>query len=168
MKKENFGQYIQLKQDEDKKFLIEQYKLTVDSINKINDIREASNNYWTSLNGAIIAGIAYLRDAGGVSGIQKSYFIWTAIAFGAILSLTRLSYLSTIKKSVDVRNDMLLEFEKYFPAKIFTISIAKMGRKQGSGSLSLKEMFVPGLFLLGYVFFAIAFYFYPRIIINTP
>lgn len=167
METKDLSQFIQLEQEEDKKFLIEQYKVTIDSLNKINDIRESSNNYWTSLNGAIIAGIAYLRDAEGVSGIQKSYFVWTAITLGLILSSTWLSFLFSIKKSVDIRNEMLLQFEKYFPAKIFTISIYKMGRKNGSGSLSIKEMFVPALFLLGYIFFAITFYFYPRILINS-
>ena len=160
--------WFELEQEEDKKLLFDQYKVVVESINKINDIRENSNNFWTSLNGAIIAGIAYLRDAERVSGSQKSYFIWTAIAVGVILALSWLSYLSAIKKNIDVRNKMLLQFEKYLPAKVFTIAIAKNGRKQGRGSLSIKEMLVPGLFLLGYVFFAIAFYFYPQVIINTP
>lgn len=168
METKDFGQVIQLEQEEDKKFLIDQYKIVVDSLNKINDIRETSNNFWTGLNGAIIAGIAYVRDVKGMDGFQKSYFIWTAIGLGLILALTWLSYLSSIKKSVDIRNAILLQFEKYLPAKSFTIILSKMGRKQGNGSLSLKEMLVPGLFLLAYVFFAIAFYFYPRIIINTP
>lgn len=167
METKDFGQFIQIHQEEDKKLLFDQYRVVVESVNKINDIRETANNYWTGLNGAIIAGIAYLRDAEGISGSQKSYFIWTAIVVGLILSLSWLSYLSSIKKSIDIRNDMLLQFEQYFPAKIFTIAIAKMGRKAGKGSLSIKEMFVPGLFLIGYVFFAIAFYFYPRIIIHS-
>jgi hypothetical protein len=162
-----FEKFIQIKQAEDKKLLFDQYKVAVESLNKINDLRETSNNYWTGLNGAIVAAISYVRDAERVSGAQKSYFIWTALVVGTILSLSWLSYLASIKKSVDMRNEMLLQLEEYFPAKIFTIAIAKMGRKQGGGSLSIKEMFVPGLFIVGYIFFAIAFYFYPRIIFST-
>lgn len=166
MKKEDFDQFIQLKQEDDKHFLFEQYKIAVDSLNTVNDMREKSNSFWTSLNGAIIAGIAYLRDAEGVSGSQKLYFTCTAIVLGTILSLSWLSSLVSIKKSVDIRNEMLLQFEKHFPVKFFTLIIAKMGRKQGKGSLSIKEMVVPVVFLLGYLFFLIVFYFYPRIIIN--
>ena len=159
-------QFILVTQEEDKKVLFEQYKIVVETLNKINEIRESANNFWTGINGALIAGIAYIRDAEGIEGAHKSYFIWTVIFVGIILSCSWLSYLSTIKKSVDIRNDMLIQFEKYFPAKVFTISISNIGRKEGAGSLSIKEMFVPALFLLGYIFFAIMSYFYPKILMQ--
>lgn len=166
MEEADSKQLIAINKEEDRKYLFEQYKLVVESLNKLNDIRETSNNFWTGLNGALIAGIAYLRDAEGIGGTQKLYFIWTALTLGIILSLSWLSYLSSIKRSVDIRNDMILQLEEYFPAKIFTVPISKVGRKEGGGSLSIKEMFVPGMFLIGYIFFSLTFYFYPSIIVK--
>jgi len=99
---------ISIKNPEDKKILFEQYKLITESLNKINEIREPANTFWTGLNGALIGAIAYLRDAEGFAGSQKSSFILTIIFLGVVFSSSWLSYLVTIKKSVDMRNDILI------------------------------------------------------------
>ena len=150
--------------EEDRKFLFEQYKVVTESLNKINEIRETANNFWTGLNGALISAVAYVKQMEDVGENPKQFFLWTIITVGFCMSMTWLSYLLTIKKSVDIRNNMLLEFEKYFPAKPFTIAIDKMGRKEGKGSLSFKEMRAPILFIAGYIFFAFTLLFYPRLL----
>ncbi len=158
--------FITVKNHEDKKILLDQYKIVTESLNKINEIRETANTFWTGLNVALIGGIAYLRDAEGFAGNQRLSFILTMIFLGIVFSFSWLSYLVTIKKSVDMRNDILIAIEKYLPAKVFTMCIYKMGRKEGrEGSLSFKEMLVPTLSLMCYLLFFILFYYDPKIIL---
>jgi len=158
---------ITVNNDDDRKLLIDQYKVITESLNKMNEIRETSNNFWTGTNAALMGAVAYFRDSDSLACSEKSYFILTIIFLGIVFSSSWLAYLLTIKKSVDIRNDMLIECEKYLPAKIFTVCINKMGRKQGWGSLSTKEMLVPSLFLLAYIFVAITMYISPRFLVHS-
>lgn len=80
------------------------------------------------------------------------------------MSISWINYLLTIKRSVDIRNEMLIEIEKNLPIKFITLAISKMGQKVGGSSLSYKEMIVPILFFIGYIFFAILIYFYPKVL----
>jgi len=157
--------YLSIKNDEDRKIIFEQYKIITESLNKINDLRETANNFWTGLNAAIIGMIAYIRDAETFCNTQKPMLIFVVIFFGFIMSCSWLSYLSTIKKSVDIRNDILIEIEEILPLKFFKLTIDKMGRKEGYSSLSLKEMLVPLLFLTGYIFFGVIVVIYPEILL---
>jgi len=157
--------FITINSDDDKKYLLDQYKILADSLNKINDIREWSNTFWTGVNGALLGIVAYIKDVQNVSTDPKRLFLWTLILLGFFICLSWLNYLFTIKKSVDIRNNMLIEFEKYFPAKPFTVAISTMERKKGRGSLSLKEMTVPLLFLIGYTFFGMTLLIYPEVVV---
>ena len=111
------------------------------------------------MNGALIGSIAYIKEMHTLGEQPKQVFLLTVIFLGILMCLTWLSYLATIKKSIDIRNKMVIEFEKHLPAKPFTYAILKLGRNKGKDSLSFKEMSVPLLFLVGYIFFAIAFFF---------
>ena len=155
---------IKIADEEDKRILVDQYKILTDSINKLNDIRESANNFWTGLNGTLIAAIAYVKDMQSIGESPKFLFLVTILFLGMILSLSWLVFLLNIKKNIDTLNDMLIEIEGYLPAKIFTFAICVLGRKSGRGSLSLKEMVVPILFILGYIFFAGMLYFYPKVL----
>lgn len=157
---------IKIQDDEDRTTLLEQYKILVESINKINDVRENLNNWWTGINVALISVMAYFRSAEGLGCTQKQLFLWTIIVLGFVLCCSWLSSIFTIKKSIDIRNNMLFEFEKHLPAKIFTIAILEMGRKKNKGSLSLKEAIVPALFLTGYAFFLFMLYCYPQLSVS--
>jgi len=157
---------ITISGEEDKKFLFDQYKIITDSLNKINEIRETANNFWIGLNGVLISAIAYIKEMQNIGDSPKQLFLWTTIFLGVFMSLTWLSYLLTIKRSVDIRNNMLIEFEKYLPAKPFTIAIGLMGRRKGKGSLSFKEIRVPLLFLIGYIYFAFTILLCPRILLS--
>lgn len=154
---------IQLQSDEDKKILLDQYKVVIESINKINEIREASNNWWTSINGALVGVISFFRNVEGLQGSHKQMFIWTIVILGFILCYSWLCSIFNLKKNIDIRNHMLMEFEKHLPAKPFTLSILEVGRERNKGSVSLKESMVPLLFLAGYAFFAYMLYFYPTV-----
>ena len=88
-------------------------------------------------------------------GAQKLFFLFTVLVFGIVLTLSWLSSLSSIKKNLEIRNKMVMELEKHFPARSFTYLINKAGKKGNWSSMVLQKMFVPLAFLIGYVFFAI-------------
>jgi hypothetical protein len=124
-------------------------------VNKVNEIRETANNFWIGLNGALMGFVAYIRDSENMGGEQKPLFVFTILFFGFLLTLSWLSSLVSIKNSIDIKNQIIVELEKYFPAKVFTLSMENMAdKKENWSSMVLKEMVVPLIFLLGYIFFA--------------
>jgi hypothetical protein len=147
--------------------LLEQYKMLVESIDKINDTREFSNSFWIGANGVGLSALAYLRDAQNIYQHHKSFLLMTLIAMGVLFCLSWLSYLATIKKSVEIRGQLLVHLEKNLPLQIFSKIFALSETKSDTGSLTAKEMFVPGLFLLGYIFSAILLIFFPQEVMSN-
>lgn len=92
------SQFITITREEDKQTLMEQYKLLLESIHKLNDVREIANSFWIALNSALIGMVAYIRDLQSVGGEQKSFLLFTVLIFGFILTVSWLSYLWSIKK----------------------------------------------------------------------
>lgn len=166
MENSTMSQLVVLTGEDDKKYLLEQYKTLLDSINKLNDVRETSNNFWSGINGALIGTIAYIRDTQSVKCDQKFFFLFTILILGFLLTSFWLSSLVSIKNNLDVKSTLIVELEKYFPAKIFTFTMKKVpGKSENWSVLSLKEMFVPYAFLAGYIIFAILLWITPRSIV---
>lgn len=145
----------------------QQYGILVDSLNKINETRENSNNFWIGANGLVISVLAYLRDAQNIHQTHKSLFLITLIIIGMLFSLSWLSYLGTIKKSVEIRSDLLIKLERNLPIPVFSKIFDLSQEKVGKAALTVKEMFVPCLFLVGYLFFAVLVFFFPQEILST-
>lgn len=140
----------------------QQYGILVDSLNKLNDTRESANSFWVGANGLVISVLAYLRDAEHMRQSHKSLFLITLIIIGILFCLTWLSYFGTIKKSVEVRSELLIKLERDLPIPVFSKVFSLSEEKAGKAALTVKEMFVPCLFLLGYIFFAILLFFFPQ------
>ena len=148
--------------DQDLKIAFDQYKLIIDAQNKSNGIRESSNNFWVTINTVSLSAIAYIRDNEHLSFINKSFIIWTLIIIGITVCVSWINYLSALKKMIEIRNKYLIFYEKYFPLPVFTSILKEMNKEKGSNSLTLQEMLVPGVFLLGYIFFIVLFFLYPH------
>jgi len=56
-----------IRNTEDKKIALEQYKVIADSINSTNAVRESSNNFWITVNSLLVSVVAYLR---GIEGLR--------------------------------------------------------------------------------------------------
>ena len=158
---------MQFRNETEKNIAFEQYKILADSIGKTNETRENSNNFWITVNGIATSALAYMRDAQTISMERKSFLLWTIIVIGMFLCLSWFSYLWTIKKSLEIRNTLLVDLEKYFPVPIFKTFFALTQKKPDKSSLTIKEMFVPTLFLIGYFFFAFLLFFFTEEVI-TP
>jgi len=155
------SELIKVENEADKKNLLEQYRILLEYLNKINDIRETSNNWWTGMNVALIGMISYFRNMEGIEVIHKKLFLWTILLLGFVLCCSWLSSISSVKKRIDTAHTLLMELETYLPAKIFTASFLE--REKDKSSLTLKEGVVPALFLIGYSFFAFMIYFNPNL-----
>jgi hypothetical protein len=165
---QNLQNYIHIQNEEERKLAFEQYKVVVESLNNTNTVRESSNNFWTTLNSLLISSIAYLRGLEGVSQEPPTFLIWSVLILGCFLSGSWIRSLLSIKASIDVRYNLLIEIEKYLPVKVFTVSLGVLQRLEDKRSLTLKEMLVPCLFLLGYMILAIVLIWFPQSILKTP
>ena len=149
------------------KIIVEQYKILTESLNNTNVIRESSNNFWMAVNGLCLSGIAYIKDSHMTSSEHKYLFMYTLIFIGTFLCLFWINFLFTIKKTIQVRNSLVIELEKYSPIKVFTRVFSLTQQKTGAASLTLREIFIPILFLIGYLLFGFMLYFFTEEII-TP
>ena len=159
---------ISINNESEQKIAFEQYKILFESINKINDTRENSNNFWIAANSLGVSILAYLRDARNIDQDHKSFLLMTLIIMGIIFCISWLSYLWTIKKSVETRSEILVQLEKNFPLPVFSKVFSLSQEKAGKSSLTVKEMLVPCLFLAGYLFFAVLLFFFPQEVMSTP
>ena len=156
----DLSKMVMLNKDASQENIIEQYKIVIESINKNNELRESSNNFWVTVNSLGISAIAYIRDNQSFGGNQKPLIMWVLLSIGLILCFSWLSYLRTIKQSIDHRYSLLVTMEKYLPIPIFQIFLQESGQKANKYSLTIREMFVPISFLLGYIFFSILLIFF--------
>jgi hypothetical protein len=150
---------------EDKNIIFDQYRILIDSINKLNDTRESSNNFWMGVNGVAASLLAYLRDSQSVQHSHKSFLFITLISVGILFSLSWLNYLWTITKLIEVRTKVLINLEKKLDFPLFTTIFGYSEKeeidKPAQAALTFKEMAVPCLFLAGYLFFAVLLYISP-------
>lgn len=150
-----------------RELVLEQYKMLIESINKLNETRESSNTFWVAANSIGISALAYLRDTHQVPQSYKSIFLMSLIILGIVFSLSWLSYLTTIKRALENRHDILINIENKLPIPLFTKVFSLSLKKVGKTTLTNKEMLVPSLFLIGYLFFAILLIFFPQEVIAT-
>lgn len=162
--KESIGNIIKLEDQQDKQFLLEQYKILIEGINKNNENRETLNHFWITLNGTIIAAITYVKDMQFSIPAPKGLFIWVLWVGGVIFSLVWLTSLSSIKRNIDLKNEILIQMENLLPAKIFTTVLIVTGRRKGKNSLSSVEKIIPMLFCIGYIIMGAILYIYPNIV----
>jgi len=150
------------KNEWDHRAWVEQYKILVDSLNKLNETRENSNNFWVGVNGLGISATAYLREAHNIAQEHKSFLLSTLVMVGIVFCMSWLSYLYTIKKSIEVRSSLLMEMEKKLPNALFSKIFTYSPEHRGRSVLTAKEMLVPYLFVTGYIFLAILLFFFPE------
>jgi hypothetical protein len=133
---DNFSPII-FNDENERRIGFEQYKILIESINKSNDVRELSNSYWITVNALGVSAAAYIKDAQTLAQNHKPLVLWFIIILGIALCLSWLSFLVTINKNIEIRNNLVIEIEKYLPCKVFTRSIFLSGRQKRKGSLTI-------------------------------
>lgn len=155
---------VELTNEKEKNLLLEQYRILTEVVNTTTENRESLNTFWTSLNGTIFAAVAYIKDMEIGTAAPKTLFVWVIILFGFIMSVVWVKSISCIKKNIDTKNSMLIEIEKFLPAKIFTIELKGKEQKKNNYSLSSNETSIPILFCIGYIIIAVILLVYPNIL----
>lgn len=150
-----------VKSEEDRKMAFEQYKMIFESINQLSIVRETSNQFWVIVNTAAISSISYLKEVESLKGSHRTFMLLTLLFLGWLACGCWLQYLLTIKNNIDSRFEMLKELEIYFPVKAFIRLSEKAQLKIGKGNLTLKQILVPCIFLVGYTFLAFFLFFVP-------
>jgi ABC-type protease/lipase transport system fused ATPase/permease subunit len=141
--------------------------MLVESLSKLNETRENSNNFWMGANAVGISALSYLRDSQNISQSHKSFLFLTIVILGIFFCLTWLNYLWTIRESLETRNKLLVGLEKNFSIPLFS-NIYLLSHKQSvRASLTLKEMTVPFLFLTSYGFFIFILFFFPQEVVPS-
>ena len=129
-------------------------------MNKINEIRESSNNFWVAVNGLGISAVAHFHVTQNIMPHHKPFVLWTIIIIGMSLCLSWLVHLKIINNSIEARNKLLVEIEVNLPMPVFSKLFSISAEKADRPLLTLGEMVVPCLFLSGYLFLGILFFFF--------
>ncbi|MBA3814148.1 MAG: hypothetical protein H0X26_06630 [Alphaproteobacteria bacterium] len=160
----NMADFVELKDIKEKILLLEQYRILSEQVNKVSENRESMNSFWITLNGAILGGVSYIKDMHINNPNPKNLFIWALVLFGFFLSILWSQTLRRIAKDIEIKNAMVMEMEKFLPAKIFTTSYQIKVKTREKGSLSSTEKNIPLLFCLGYVIGGLVLLWYPNIL----
>jgi hypothetical protein len=127
--------------------LLEQYKLYVDSSQKLSDRRLSTNNYLLAINSSLLTLL-------GLFASLISYhkpLIMIPIA-GFLLSLAWFLLLTSFKRLNGAKFDVIHELEGNLPANVFKNEwhLLKSGKRRPYTAMSDLERLVPVLFLIFY------------------
>lgn len=160
----NRADFIDLENVKEKTLLLEQYRILTEQVNKASENRESLNNFWITLNGAIVGGISYIKDMQIDGSNPKNFFICALVFFGFVLCIIWIQALGKIGKDIEIKNEMVMEMERFLPAKIFTTSYQIKVRAQENDSIASIEKNIPLVFCVAYTIVAISLLIYPNIL----
>lgn len=125
----------------------EQYKLFAESAEKVSDRRQSTNNYFLTLNSALLAFTGYLTSI--------SFRIWHIILALAGISICILWILNikSFRTLNSAKFKLLHKMEERLPAKLFTDEWEYLdkGNKEGYMGFSKIEQGIPIVFLILYI-----------------
>lgn len=143
--KETYGESFQA-------VLFEQYKLYVESADKISERRVAANNYLLTVN-------AFLVTLYGLVAASRFNTFWTILVpvAGFLVALTWHRIITSYRDLNTVKFKVIHELEQHMPAALYDYEWQKAeeGRGKAYHPLSHLERWVPVVFMLLYVLLAI-------------
>lgn len=126
--------------------LLEQYKLYVETTNKISDRRQTTNNFYLTLNSAIFALSGYL------SVTLKDFWILYTAFLGILISIFWIQNINSYRQLNSSKFDIIHEMEKHLPAFIFKTEwdFLKKRKSDRYKELTAVEKNIPKIFILLY------------------
>lgn len=128
--------------------LLEQYKLYVETAERVSDRRQSANNFYLSLNSAISVLSGYL------SATIKDFWIILVAFTGILISLAWIQNINSYKQLNSAKFKVIHEMEKYLPASLFKtewIDYLEEGKGEKYKKLTTVEKNVPKIFIILYV-----------------
>jgi hypothetical protein len=137
--------------------LLEQYKLYVETADKISDRRSLSNNFFLSINAALLSGISIGL---GMQSRSLSLFPIFACLSGILFCIAWVQMVKSYRNLNRAKFEVIQELERVLPAKLFTAEWAKF--KSGDDESRTRELTevernVPVLFAVSYLVLGILF-----------
>ena len=143
----NLGRIYSQKNEE---HFFDQYKLIIESVHQLSMARETSNSFWATVNGITITGVSFVNILAETTKFSKLFLVSFLLVTGYLFCLSWIGYLNTIRKNLYIRYEILLEMEKQLPIKFFGRVYEEINKKEGTSSLSAKEILVPTIFIMAY------------------
>lgn len=152
---------VDLKKPLERQQFFDQYKLFVEAHQKLTERRKDLNNFYITINSIIISTLGVMSKGLVVPTNNLALTsVLLILGIGSIVSwlgVLRLYYTVNFKSY-----QMLQEFEKHFPARVFTafyddmaqVDHQKKKEKRKNNFLLNKEIFIPYCFLLAYILYA--------------
>lgn len=128
--------------------LFEQYKLYVESAEKISERRVSANNYLITVN-------AFLVTLYGLVAASRYYTYWTILVpiAGVLVALTWHRIITSYRDLNTVKFKVIHELEQHMPAALYEYEWqkAEKGRGKAYHPLSHLERWIPITFIILYV-----------------
>jgi len=139
--KENYGASFQ-------DHLLEQYKLYVESAERVSDRRLSANNYLLTVNASIIALYGLLVSSGTYN--RGNHWLALIPAVGILVSLVWYLVIDSYRKLNSLKFEIIHELEQYIPAALYCYEWEKAGRGCGKEyrPLTHLERWVPVVFVV--------------------
>lgn len=130
----------------------EQYKMYVESADKISERRTVSNNYLLTVNAA-------LATIYGVTSDKTDTTVWHIIVLiaGTLTCVVWWYLIRSYRELNTVKFEVIHELEEYLPVALYEYewTLAKHGQGKSFRPMSHLERYVPLIFIAMYIFIAI-------------
>jgi len=138
---------IDVNTSDNKKYLFEQYKLFVDLADRISQRRAVNNNFFITVNAALLTVASWFKESFG-NYIYLISFVGIMISIFWFLSIRSYKQLNTGKFKV------IHELENHLPAQMFSYEWEILGKGKQQNNyfpISHIEMFIPFIFIILYI-----------------
>jgi len=141
----NSGETMKLKEED---IILEQYKLYIETAERVSDRRQSSNNFYLTLNSVLLAFTGFLTSL--------NFEIWhTIIAFAGIcISFLWLLTITSFRNLNSGKFKIIHDLEEKLPIKLFKdewLYLEKGKNIRKYIKLSLVEQGVPIVFMILYI-----------------
>ncbi len=132
--------------------LFEQYKLYVESAERVSERRVSANNYLLTVNAFLVTLYGILA-----ASPYKSYWIILVPVAGVLVSLTWYRIIMSYRDLNSVKFELIHELEQHLPAALYDYEWQKAERGRGKAyhPLTHLERWVPIVFMALYALLAI-------------
>lgn len=151
---------------EERGIAFEQYKIIFDSINQLNTVRETSNQFWIVVNTVAVSGISYLKGLHDLEPSHRTFLLITLLLLGCLTCGCWIQYLWSIKSHIEIRFQILKDLEVHLPMKAFIKLSERVEKKVGIGNLTIQQIFIPAIFIAGYIIMAVLLFIFPSEVIK--
>ncbi|HUB14011.1 MAG TPA: hypothetical protein VMB34_18825 [Acetobacteraceae bacterium] len=135
------------------RLLLEQYKLYVDTTNKISDRRGAAHTLLLTVNTSLITVYGFLLSQQTTSGVQRAPWVWIVPVAGMLIAAAWYLLVRSYRALNSAKFAVIREIESRLPARLFELEWHYINHGGGRAYLQLTriEQYVPVVFGLCYV-----------------